>query len=198
MKGARSLRPGLVPRSPPPSETALLFLSHLSSPSANTMKHSLACFVLALSLTSPALADTLKIPEDKPVASITFPDGWKAAVTGEGISASSEDGTVFVDVIATNPVILGASIDKAFALLHVKPDIDTWKDTKSTMNGMNVVQHTLDAKDEKKGTIVKLTLTGVEVTKEKGVLVILRGTADGQKEHEAEVTAIMESIAAIK
>ncbi|HEX7517365.1 MAG TPA: hypothetical protein VF345_08780 [Chthoniobacterales bacterium] len=161
------------------------------------MKHSLACFLIALSLTAPALADTLKIPEDKPVASITFPEGWKAAVTSEGISASSEDGTVFIDVITTNPTILGASIDKAFALLHVKPDIDTWKDTKSTMNGMNVVQHTLDAKDDK-GNVVKLTLTGVEVTKEKGVLVILRGTAEGQKEHEAEVTAIMESIAAVK
>ena len=46
------------------------------------MKHSLACFLLALSLTAPALADTLKIPQDKPVASITFPDGWKAVVGG--------------------------------------------------------------------------------------------------------------------
>ena len=113
------------------------------------MKHLLACFLFALSLTIPALADTLKIPEDKPVASITFPEGWKAAVTGEGIVASSEDGALFIDIITTNPVILGRAIDQAFALLHVKPDIDTWKDTKSTMNGMNVVQHILDAKDEK-------------------------------------------------
>lgn len=163
----------------------------------NTMKLPLASFLLALSIVTPALADTLKIPEDKPVASITFPEGWKAAVTDEGISASSEDGAVFIDIITTNPAILGAAIDKAFALLHVKPEIDTWKDIKSTTNGMNVVQHTLDAKDEK-GNVVKLTLTGVEVTKEKGVLVILRAAAESQKEHEAEVTAIMESIAAVK
>lgn len=162
------------------------------------MKHSLAGFLLALSLTAPALADTLKIPEDKPVASITFPEGWKAAVTGEGISASSEDGTVFIDVITANPAILGAAIDKAFALLHVKPDIDTWKDIKSTMNGMNIVQHTLDARDVGKGNVVKLTLTGVEVTKEKGVLVILRGTAEGQEKHQEEITAIMNSISAVK
>ena len=161
------------------------------------MKKSFACLLLAVSLTVPALADTLKIPEDKPVASITFPDGWKAVLGGEGITASSEDGEVLIDVITTNPAILGASIDKAFALLHVKPEIDTWKDAKSTMNGTKVIKHTLEAKDSK-GTVLKLTLTGVEVTKDKGILVIQRGTEEGQKEHEAEVTTIMESIAAIK
>jgi len=161
------------------------------------MKHSLTCILLALSLTAPALADTLKIPQDKPVASVTFPEGWKAVLGGEGITASSEDGAVLIDVITTNPAILGASIDKAFALLHLKPDADTWKDVKSTMNEMNVVKHTLDAKDSK-GNVVKLTLTGVEVTKEKGVLVIQRGTVEGQKEHEAEVTLILESVAAVK
>jgi len=161
------------------------------------MKNSLACVLLGLSLVTPALAETLKIPQDKPVASITFPDNWKAVSGSEGITASSEDGEVLIDVITTNPAILGASIDKAFALLHLKPEIDTWKDAKSTMNGMNVVKHTLDAKDSK-GNVVKLTLTGVEVTKDKGVLVIQRGTEEGQKEHEAEVTGIMETIAAIK
>ena len=161
------------------------------------MKHPFACFLLVVSLITPALADTLKIPEDKPVAAITFPDGWKAVLGGEGITASSEDGEMLIDVITTNPAILGASIDKAFALLHVKPEIATWKDAKSTMNGMNVIKHTLDAKDAK-GNVVKLTLTGVEVTKDKGVLVIQRGTEEGQKEHEAEVTTIMESIAAVK
>ena len=161
------------------------------------MKYSLACILLGLSLVAPALAETLKIPQDKPVASITFLDSWKAVVGAEGITASSEDGEVLIDVITTNPAVLGASIDKAFALLHLKPNADTWKDVKSTMNGMNVVTHTLDAKDSK-GKVVKLTLTGVEVTKEKGVLVIQRGTAGDQKEHEAEVTGILESIAAIK
>jgi hypothetical protein len=161
------------------------------------MKHSLACILLGLSLVTPGLAETLKIPQDKPVAAVTFPDGWKAVVGAEGITASSEDGAVLIDIITTNPAVLGASIDKAFALLHLKPDADTWKDVKSTMNGMNVVTHTLDAKDSK-GNVIKLTLTGVEVTKEKGVLVIQRGTAEGQKEHEAEVNGILESIAAIK
>jgi hypothetical protein len=158
------------------------------------MKKPFACLLFVLSLVAPSLADTLKIPADKPVASITFPDDWKATATADGIAATSGDDAVLINVITTNPAVLGASIDKAFAMLKAKPDADTWKDAKSTLNGMNVVTHTLDAKDDK-GT-VKLVLTGVEVTKDKGILVILRG--EGQAAHQEEITAIMNSIAAVK
>lgn len=159
------------------------------------MKTSITCLLLALSLTVPALADTLKIPADKPVASITFPEGWKAAVTGDMITASSEDGTVLINVITTRPDMLGPSNDKAFALLKVKPDFDSYKDSKTTLNGMNVVLVTVDAKDASGGAM-KLTLTSVEVTKEKGVLVILRG--EGVADQQEEITAIMNSIAGVK
>jgi len=159
------------------------------------MKNSIACFLLALSLTTPALADTLKFPEDKPVASITFPEDWKAAVTGETLTASSADGTVLIDIIPANPVMFGPSNDKAFAMLKVKPEFDSWKDSKSTLkNGMNVAENKVDAKD-KSGATMKLTLSGVEVTKEKGLMIILRGP--GEAKHQEEITAIMNSIAAI-
>lgn len=157
------------------------------------MKTSITCLLLALSLTAPALADTLKFPGDKPVASITFPEDWTAAVTGDTIAASSEDGTALINVIITRPDMLGPSNDKAFALLKVKPDFDSFKDSKSTLNGMNVVQVTVDAK-EAGGETMKLTLTSLEVTKEKGVMIILRGK--GVAEHQEEITAIMNSIAA--
>lgn len=159
------------------------------------MKTSIACLLLALSLTVPALADTLKIPADKPVASITFPEGWKASVTGDAITASSEEGDVLIDVIITRPDMLGPSNDKAFAMLKVKPDFDSFKDSKSTLNGMNVVTVTVDAKDASGGAM-KLTLTSVEVTKDKGVMVILRG--EGVADNQEEITAIMNSIAAVK
>jgi hypothetical protein len=32
------------------------------------MKHSIACLLLAVSVANPVFADTVKIPEDKPVA----------------------------------------------------------------------------------------------------------------------------------
>lgn len=159
------------------------------------MKTSITCLLLALSLTAPALADTLKLPEDKPVASITFPEGWKASVTGDMITASSDDDTALINVITTRPDMLGPSNDKAFALLKVKPDFDSYKDSKSTLNGMNVVLVTVDAKDAS-GATMKLTLTSVETTKDKGVMVILRG--EGVADHQEEITAIMNSIAAVK
>jgi hypothetical protein len=159
------------------------------------MKTTLSVLLLALALTAPALADTLKIPADKPVASITFPEGWKASVNGETITASSEDSGVLIDVITTRPDMLGPSNDKAFAMLKVKPDFDSFKDTKSTLNGMNVVTVTVDAKDASGGAM-KLTLTSVETTKDKGIMVILRGA--GVADNQEEITAIMNSIAAVK
>jgi hypothetical protein len=159
------------------------------------MKTTLAFLFVAFSLIAPGMADTLKIPADKPVASITFPEGWKASVSGDTITASSEDGTVLIDVITTRPDMLGPSNDKAFAMLNVKPDFDSYKDTKSTLNGMNVVTVTVDAKDASGGAM-KLTLTSVETTKEKGVMVILRGA--GVADNQEEITAIMNSIAAVK
>jgi len=157
------------------------------------MKKSIACLLLALSLTAPALADTLKFPEDKPVASITFPEGWKAAVKGDAIEASSEDGAVLIYVITANPAMFGPSNDKAFAMLKVKPDFDTLKDSKSTLNGMNVAENKVDAKDAA-GATIKLTLTGIGVTKDKGLMVILRTPAEVK--NQEEITAIMNSITA--
>jgi hypothetical protein len=157
------------------------------------MKHAFICFLFAVSLTAPALADTLKFPEDKPIASITFPEGWKAAVAGDVLTASSDDGTVSINVIPANPAMFGPSNDKAFAMLKLKPDFDTLKDSKSTLNGMNVAENKVDAKDAT-GTTFKLTLTGIEVTKDKGLMVILRTPAEVK--HQDEITAIMNSIAA--
>lgn len=159
------------------------------------MKTTLACLLLALAFTVPALADTLKIPADKPVASITFPEGWKATVNGDTITAKSEEDDVLIDVIITRPDMLGPSNDKAFAMLKVKPDFDSFKDSKTTMNGMNAVVVTVDAKDAN-GETMKLNLTSLEVTKDKGVMVILRGK--DVADNKDDITAIMNSIAAVK
>src|SRR3954467_9247151 len=159
------------------------------------MKKSLAFLLLALSLVPPAFAGTVKIPADKPVASITFPEGWKASVNGDTITAGSEEGDVLIDVIMTRPDMLGPSNDKAFALLKVKPDFDSYKDTKSTVNGMNVVTVTVDVKDSG-GAAMKLTLTSLEVTKDKGVMLIIRGK--GVAENQESIDAILKSVAAEK
>ena len=157
------------------------------------MKQSLALVLIALSLSVPARADTLKFPADKPFASITFPEGWEATANGDTIAAKSEDGTVLIDVIVTRPDMLGPSNDKAFAMLKVKPEFDSFKDSKTTINGKNAVQVTVDAKDSS-GTVMKLALTSIEVTKDKGVMFIQRG--EGLSENKEDITAILNSVAA--
>jgi hypothetical protein len=124
------------------------------------MKHALTILLLAFFLIAPAFGDTVKFPADKPFASITFPEGWEATANGDTIAAKSEGGDVLIDVIVTRPDMLGPSNDKAFALLKVKPDFDSYKDTKTTINGMNGVQVTVDVKDSS-GATMKLTLTSL-------------------------------------
>jgi len=124
------------------------------------MKTSIACLLVAVATANPVFADTLKLPEDKPVASITFPQGWTASVSGDMISAGSDDGTAIINVITTRPDMLGPSNDKAFALLKMKPDFDSFKDNKTTVNGMNAVVTNVDGKDSSGGTM-KITLTAV-------------------------------------
>jgi hypothetical protein len=163
------------------------------------MKSALSFLFMALSLAAPAFADTLKFPADKPFASITFPEGWEATVTGDTIAAKSAEGDVLIDVIVTRPDMLGPSNDKAFAMLKVKPDFDSFKDTKSTINGMPATVVTVDCKDSS-GTM-KLTLTSLEVIKEttvpaKGVMFIQRGK--GMEANKDDIAAIINSVAAEK
>lgn len=160
-----------------------------------SMKNSIACLLLALSLTTPALAETLKIPADKPFASITFPDDWSAEVKGDAITTSNEDEDVLIDVIITRPDMLGPSNDKALALLKVKPDFDSFKENKTTINGMPATVVTVDAKDSS-GAAMKLTLTSLELTKEKGLMFIQRGNGVG--DNQEAITAILNSVAAEK
>ena len=157
------------------------------------MKHTLAC-LLALALVTPAVAETLKYPADKPFASITFPDDWEAELKGDTIAGSNEDEDVLIDVITTRPDMLGPSNDKAFALLKVKPEFDSFKETKTTINGMPATVVTVDGKGDS-GTM-KLTLTSLEVTKEKGLMFIQRGT--GVADSQEAITAILNSVAAQK
>jgi len=159
------------------------------------MKKSIACLVLLALLAPVAYSETVKIPADKPFASITVPDGWKATVNGDTINIKSEEDDVVIDVIVTRPDMLGPSNDKAFAMLKVKPEFDSYKDTKSTLNGMNVVTVNVDCKDSS-GSTMKLTLTSLEVTKDRGVMLIQRGK--GMEANKDDISAIINSVAAEK
>src|ERR1044072_1549779 len=159
------------------------------------MKTSITFVLLLSGFALGSFADTAKFPADKPVASITFPEGWTASAAGAVLSAKSEEGDVLIDVIVTRPDMLGPSNDKAFTMLKVKPVFDSYKDTKSTLNGMNVVTVNVDGLDFS-GASTNLILTSLEVTKDRGVMFIIRGK--GVAENKDDIDGILKSVAAEK
>lgn len=156
----------------------------------STMRKLFTVALLFLSVAGSLFAETLKIPADKPFAAVTFPDDWSAEVKGDAITASNEDEDVLIDVIITRPDMLGPSNDKAFALLKVKPDFDSFKENKTTINGLPATVVTVDAKGD--SGPMKLTLTSLEVTKEKGLMFIQRG--EGVAGNQEAITAILNSV----
>ena len=63
-------------------------------------KSILANILIALSFTSLALADNIKIPKGNPAASVTVPGSWKPEETDRGYAIESPDqvATVFLEV----------------------------------------------------------------------------------------------------
>lgn len=73
---------------------------------------SILSFALAMTVI-PAQADqTISYPENNPVFSISFPDGWKVEA-GESVSASSPDDLVNMELIALEAEALDGAIDMA-------------------------------------------------------------------------------------
>lgn len=67
------------------------------------MKHTLLAATLVLTL-FPALAPagTVKLPEDKPAATVSIPDSWEPEKSEDGILAESADNvaTIYLEVVA--------------------------------------------------------------------------------------------------
>jgi hypothetical protein len=67
------------------------------------MKHTLIAATLILTL-FPALAPaaTIKLPEDKPAATVSIPDSWEPEESDDGVLAESPDNvaTIYLEVVA--------------------------------------------------------------------------------------------------
>ena len=60
-------------------------------------KHLLLTLTLALSaFLASASADTYKLPKDSPIASVSFPEGWKVEASDESVDASSKDEEIYI------------------------------------------------------------------------------------------------------
>lgn len=104
------------------------------------MKPLLLLTTLFVTLAATSRADqTINYPEDKPIFSISFPDGWKVE-TGESVSASSADELVNMELIALDAEALGEALELAKESLSEELKGIKWDGDaeKGELNGMSV------------------------------------------------------------
>lgn len=95
----------------------------------------------ALLIISPLASaeQTINYPEDEPIFSISFPDDWEVEAE-EGVSASSPDELVNMELIALEAEALDAAIDVAKESLAEELEGIKWNGEaeKGELNGMDV------------------------------------------------------------
>lgn len=160
----------------------------------------LAFLPLVLLAFAPSLcAETFKIPKDKPIATITFPEKWDASYADDGVEGTSDDEEVYVYIEDNDASSIEAAIKETFAYLKKKKvsvKAESMKKTEAKMNGMDIVDLAFDGEDEDGPTHISLTIFGI--TQTKGLLMLYWATPEKEKEHQQELTAILQSIKPVK
>jgi hypothetical protein len=162
------------------------------------VRHLFLSLVTVVTLTVSGRAGEFKLPDDDPVASFTIPSSWKPSEFEDGVEATSDDGSVYITVEAAN---VSSSEDATKAMSEsvkylvkkgVTLDSDSAKQTKSKINGMDVINVIWKGKDADGPCEVSLTI--FVVTPKKGLLLTYWGPAEGAKKYDADLTAIVQSI----
>ena len=162
----------------------------------------LARAVLAASLfLLPGLASakTYSIPDPNPVAVITMPDDWESTEIEKGVESTSDDETVYVSVEVTELKDAAQAIAEAVTWLKSKGvvvDPATQEKKPFSNNGMEGVQVQWTGKDEDGPTHVSLTL--LQVTETKGLVVTYWASPEGEKENLKELASIIDSLKGLK
>ncbi len=146
----------------------------------------------------PALAGTFKLPEKKPLVSLTIPDSWKPEMIDKGVEGQSADGGVFLSAeITRTEKDMNSIIDDTLAMLKeskVTLSKASRKETKSYINGLAADELLYEGKDERGPTTVSITFVSVK----DAVLVFTYWvTPEGEKQHEQELNALVQSIKAV-
>jgi hypothetical protein len=159
------------------------------------MQKTIFIAVFSAALATSGFAGTHKLPEEKPLATITIPDAWKTDDIDAGIEATSDDGEVYLEVETTDADNVKEAISESIKFLKdkgVTVDEKTMKTEEGKIGDMDAVDLSWDGTDEDGPAKVSVTL--VAVTKEKGLLLTYWASPEGEKKHRAELGAIAKSI----
>ena len=158
-------------------------------------KRTLSIAVIAFLAGSVAHAKTLKVPNDEfPIASITIPDNWEPEEVNNGVAGTSEDGAVYLSVVAVgSDKGMKAELEDTFAMLKehdVDLDKDSKKENKFKINGLDAEEMVFQGKDEDGPASVSITFVTI---KDKLMVLTYWVSTEDEKKHSEEVGKIVSS-----
>ena len=163
------------------------------------MKNFVMAAAAALLLSTAAQAKDFNIPSEKPVASISMPDGWTANETDSGLEGTSADSAVYFAVDISETGALDKTIPEAAKFLEdqgVKIDPKTEKQKQDKINGKDAVFVSYAGTDKDGPATIGLAIV---VLDEKSSLILTYwGTKGEEDKHGAEINSIIGSIKAAK
>lgn len=162
------------------------------------MKPLLTLLTLALIGILSADAKTFKLPDDDfAVASIDMPDSWKPKEIDGGVAGQSADDAVYLSVVAVGSEKgMNAEIDDTFEMLkthNVTLDESTKKEEKFKIGNLEATELLYQGKDEDGPAAVSIVFVPI---KDKLIIMTYWVTTAKEKEHQAEVGKIVNSLKA--
>jgi hypothetical protein len=147
---------------------------------------------------SAAQAGETKLPKEKPIISITFPDKWKVEVDdedGDWLDAHSADEELYFYVETSDAESLEQAVKDSLEYLGkegVKGDQKTLKQKDIELNGMKGVITEFEGTDADGACVITLLL--LAVNDKQGVQVLSWGSREAEKKHEKAIETIVKSL----
>lgn len=163
------------------------------------MKALLIPTLLITALVASVSAKDYKLPKDEPLVSFSLPDKWEIEEEDESISATSDDDEILLSFEINDGDSIEGAIEETFGYLKknkVKIDPASQKQQEATLAGMKAVNFDWKGEDESGPTNVSLTI--LEISKDKAVLMLYWASPDGEKKHAADLEKIATSIKKLK
>jgi hypothetical protein len=162
------------------------------------MRIFLVLLSLSASLSVSALADTYKLPDNKPIISFTLPESWKPTETDTGLEAISVDGEIYLAVEFVDADSVSDVIDSNIEYLEkqgVKVEKKPKSEGDSTINQMAISHMSYNGVD-KEGPC-EVSLSFLTVSPGKGLMITYWGSTDAANKHRDSLAKIMDSLTKI-
>ena len=175
----------------------------MSAVKADThMKYPLFVSALALLLlTAPVPADTMKIPEDEPAASVDVPKSWKPEATDKGIATESPDkvATVFFEVTSEKGTdkLIDVNIDWLVKEQEVRIDPATKKEADFENAGRQWKRISWDA-DSKEWGPASVGFMFTQSRRGQGSDDYLLDHEERREKHDAVLSKMLDSVKSIE